>query len=493
MATKSAVAAGVLPQTNGNTVDLTVSGFGTVSAAIIIASNANSTSNPQDAARLSLGFWDGVHSTQRCCYVISENNTSASQTVRFADTTHAVRFAFDGTTAESNPTYYTASAVTDGIRLTKNAGTVSADRYVTAILIGGASNVYVGSVSLGTGTSAIDVTAPGFEPSAVFFLSHGCSDNEYTQGGLIGIGAAHYSSANVLTQASIHFASVDAESAAQKSGCYVTETYCGGQYYNGAFSYYLTAGSFDASGFSVTPSASASSDTLYYLAIKFPDDDDFWLDTIDAKQSTGTQAYTGTGFTPQAIGLVGSMATALDTHTDSGTFVFGATDRTTQRAIGIVDADNVATSDTDSYANSSNVYYLRQDGPSDEAIAAYSSFDSNGFTLNFSDGASAARKILAFAIGDSAGGGGATGSFAVTDKVDTSAFAGAVPISGSFTGIDSPDTSALAGDVLIAGSFTGTDLVDTAAFAGSVASAGAPTLSNPLVVSVTATSATPRV
>ena len=42
-----------------------------------------------------------------------------------------------------------------------------------------------------------------------------------------------------------------------------------------------------------------------------------------------------------------------------------------------------------------------------DAVADLDSFDSDGWTLNYSDGSASARKMLAFAIGDSTAGGGA--------------------------------------------------------------------------------------
>lgn len=93
-------------------------------------------------------------------------------------------------------------------------------------------------------------------------------------------------------------------------------------------------------------------------------------------------------------------------------------------------------------------------------------------------------------------GGGATiaGTFSGTDSVDTTSFAGDVLIQGTLAATDATDTTSFSGAVPISGTFSPTEsAVDSAAFSGSVATAGIPTLSSPTVVSVTATTAVPRV
>lgn len=93
-------------------------------------------------------------------------------------------------------------------------------------------------------------------------------------------------------------------------------------------------------------------------------------------------------------------------------------------------------------------------------------------------------------------GGGATiaGTFSGTDSVDTTSFSGDVLIQGTLAATDATDTTSFSGAVPISGTFSPTEsAVDSALFEGNVVTAGVPTLSSPTVVSVTATSAIPRV
>ena len=99
-----------------------------------------------------------------------------------------------------------------------------------------------------------------------------------------------------------------------------------------------------------------------------------------------------------------------------------------------------------------------------------------------------------FSADDISGGATITGTFSGTDSVDTTSFAGDVLIQGTLAATDATDTTSFSGAVPISGTFSPTEsAVDSAAFSGSVATAGIPTLSSPTVVSVTATTAVPRV
>jgi hypothetical protein len=149
---------------------------------------------------------------------------------------------------------------------------------------------------------------------------------------------------------------------------------------------------------------STGSDVAHYLALELADPDDAYVGIVDSKTSTGTQAYTGTGFTPQALMLWQTLNTSVGI-TQGSSLSLGATDGSRHRALSIYDRDAQSTTSSASEANLSNPLFIEDNTGATDAIAAYSSFDSNGWTLNFSDGSASARKILAIAIGDSTAGG----------------------------------------------------------------------------------------
>lgn len=95
-----------------------------------------------------------------------------------------------------------------------------------------------------------------------------------------------------------------------------------------------------------------------------------------------------------------------------------------------------------------------------------------------------------------AGGGGATGSFAVTESgSDTADFDGLVKVAGSFAVTEAgSDTSDIDGLVKVSGSYALTESgSDSALFEGYFPVEGIPTLTSATVTAVTRTTATPRV
>lgn len=399
MATKAAVVTGLLP-TSG-TRNFTSTGFGTVDAAIVFISQANSTNNPTGPLDYSIGFWDGINSVQHAYTNRSDHAVTTTASRRIQKTSIILN-------TNANNIEATASAITDGLQLSVT-GSTGVERYITLIFIGGATDVHLAQLELGTGTSAIDVTAPGFKPSLVFFLSNGNSsanNGTYDTFALSSFGAAHNNSSDTITQGAILGRSDDAVSTSN-TFCYASHSIVAGQIsVTGTPTWTAAISDFDASGFSITPSASTSSDVLSYLAIQLADADDAWVDIIDAATSTGNSSQSGLGFSPDAVGLVGSLTSSLDSAASGRMICLGAGDASTEQSLICCDEDAVTTTDTSSRADTSNILNLRDQNDGVDAVASLGSLDSDGFTLSYSDAASSAWKILAFAIGDSTAGGG---------------------------------------------------------------------------------------
>ncbi len=168
-------------------------------------------------------------------------------------------------------------------------------------------SAHVNKVALGTGTSAIDITDPGFEPDLVYINS--CSDAENTvsnamqhsSGFLINDGADKQMSIGMTEF--FNQAAGDLNNIIHSTRCFVTNTYN------------LLGGTFDANGFSLTPSASAASDFCYYLALKFTGKS-VALVEFDTPTSTGAQTY-DPSFTPEFYWGMISNLTARDAIQDN--------------------------------------------------------------------------------------------------------------------------------------------------------------------------------
>lgn len=116
--------------------------------------------------------------------------------------------------------------------------------------------------------------------------------------------------------------------------------------------------------------------------------------SIDSPTSTGNQAYTGIGFQPKAL-IIFSQGQTTYTEFDNGSTSVGFSD-------GSNDASQYVTgvqgSDTGFSGGFSSANIL---GVGTNLVAAVVSFDSDGFTLNFSTVETTARKISYVAIGGS--------------------------------------------------------------------------------------------
>jgi hypothetical protein len=396
MATAASVFTGTIGASVSSTLDLGV-GFGAPTAALIILSEANTGSNPQSNAALSFGIWSA--SAQRSAGYFSRD---ASNNATRQQKTGVVAVRPSQTAGQFFELTAAVAPGSDGLRLTVSYSDSSVSRYVTAILFKGTTNVGMVDVNLGTGTSAIDVTSLGFRPHFLCAIGAGGSSNINLTQAIISIGFAH-NDGTTTTQGFVGAWSEDSV-ATSDTGVYVGASHIGGQVFNGTASWLASVSDFDANGFSITPSANAASDVLYIVALELADANDAYVGVVDSKTTTGTQAYTGTGFTPQVLGLLQTLCTATGTVTRTNSLSVGATDGTRSRVVSVRDRDAVASPSADSQSADSLLLIRNGDG-TDDAAAAYSSFDSDGWTLNYSDGSASVRKMLAFAIGDSTAGG----------------------------------------------------------------------------------------
>lgn len=399
MATNAVVVVGQLPTSNGTYVDFTSTGFGTPDAAIVIVSNANTTNNPQPNSVFSVGFWtaDG----QNLVTISMDDALASTETWRKYQTGDvALQLSLPTETTADTLTEISASSPSiDGIRLTKDSGSSSVARYATVILIKGCLNEYVGLQSLGTGTDAIDVTAPGFRADLVFAICNGAGSDSGMGHAILSFGAAQINASGTVSQGLISFSSEDAV-ADTDVDTMVRDDAIACQNFNGALNWKASVGA-HANGFTLTPNANASSDIICYLALELADPDDAYVAIKDTITGIGYKAYTGAGFTPEVLILGQTMCTAVNTNTQQGYLGIGAGGpATVQRSLGYIDEDAQADSDNECYADTSNIINIRSAVGTEDTVASLSSLDADGWTLNYSDGSASARKMLAIAIGN---------------------------------------------------------------------------------------------
>lgn len=169
-------------------------------------------------------------------------------------------------------------------------------------------------------------------------------------------------------------------------------------------------------GFRLTSNniGSTSASLCAYLALRIPSGSEAYVYTGTSPTSTGTKAFTGPGWTPQAVDVIHSMLTmaAASATTD------GASDKeknspeadgmswgtaistSSEYSMNICDYDGQATtSDTQSRTESKVATVCKTTGV--VAIAAdVSSFDADGLTLNYTTVDATARRVAFVAFKD---------------------------------------------------------------------------------------------
>ena len=154
--------------------------------------------------------------------------------------------------------------------------------------------------------------------------------------------------------------------------------------------------SFDSDGWTLNfTTVNATTSTIYGFCFK---GGQFTVDNILQKTSTGTQQTTGVGFLPKGLILTTVLNTALTTiNTTREAWHIGAASDTTHRGVVISAAQTRGVTALDR----ANIYKSLSDAtnPSVQAAADLSSFDNDGFTLNYGTADATAREILYFAFG----------------------------------------------------------------------------------------------
>ena len=353
--------------------DFFIEGFGTPKAAMVMMCNAEVGNPTVDHAVTSIGFWDGT--TQHCSFTGLQNALSTSNSRRGAWTSKIAVATL--TTVQAD--YTIANVASSGVTITLATDATTRDRYATVIMWAGHDvEADVGYYDAADGSP---VTGIGFRPDVLLTSTPGiaASTSALSTYGIWSAGAAMWRPSlkqRVLGIYDLYNAStmdtatlIDGDKMSMQVSSSVT--------WNSEF------GGFTADGFKQTVSGSTGSDDTIWLALKLPginvDIHDFQIPTSD-----GPDSVTGVGFKPGLlISFVGNE-TSLDTRATHLAACYGASDGTNEGAHGFRSVDNVNTSNTGSNYSAALV---AKPSPSGDIIttATVSSFDSDGYTLNWSN------------------------------------------------------------------------------------------------------------
>jgi hypothetical protein len=346
---------------------------------------------------MGMGAVDGTREWAICSS--SEDGVATSDCNRYANSNFCIHI-LDANGSRDGEIVFD-SFVTDGVEV-DITNSFNDNYYVTAVLFGGDTDltVYADFLSAPPDSGGFtDYSDPGFQPDLILFGSTGTSST--SSDARISVGAA-IRSPSLVNRASAMMATDSAGTS--ETASYIASARCVVNLESSALSRSYSVEEFQANGFRLRHHTGASSGNIPvgYLALKM-NDVSTYLGTMDAPSSTGDDAQTGPGFTPQFVMLGEVDDGAVDTVYENGAFAIGVFDEDGDEATqGQSDEDAQGTTDTQCMAHSRAAYFADEAGTIIHD-AQFSTMDANGWTLNFST-ATRAAKWWALAIETEAAG-----------------------------------------------------------------------------------------
>ncbi len=375
-----------------------ITGVGFKPKALILYTTAQSAEGFTDTYYLAIGVSDGA--TSRTVAAGSANAVSPSI---------AAAAGIPNVMITINSTMATAAIAdlvsfnTDGFTLnwTTNDATSSIIHYI-ALGGGDLTNTKVGEFTENTITGNQAVTGVGFLPDFVMFMHFGTTGTVITDG-YTSLGFAKSpTKEGALAVTSVGGVKTTSTFRHERTDRCIVEL----KPHTGALNAEASFVSMDTNGFTINwLSAPASADKVFYLALKGGQYD---VGSFTEKSGTGTQPITGVGFTPKGLMLASVNNVASTAVASNNRLSFGAAHAAGAGNEGTVwsgDQDKVKPSITARSTLTTKIIRLATEAaPSSSSTvngeADLSSFDWNGFTLNWTTNDGVARQILYVAFGD---------------------------------------------------------------------------------------------
>lgn len=385
------------PTASGNK-DFTAAGYRP--KAMLFLTGNNASNNTTAGCDLSLGFVTGVAANaQVAASYNSQDNVATTATVRaIANAAHINTADFAGTGGNLKAGL-TILGNGEFRANWNNADTASA--LTNCLALGGADIQFAQAGQFTTTTVTGDqvIKGVGFKPDLVIFcLTISASNTTSKNTTQFGFGAmdAAGNQWSISQRSRDSLATSDTDRAYSNVACInLTQTAADN------FTQKSTFVSMNADGFTINHGTSAGLAMFTnFLAIK----GGRWkVGTDTQKTSTGTQPTTGVGFQPTGV-IFGTVCdTATDAIATSARFGMGWTDGTNQSAIFTGDTDNISPTVCNTTQSNSACLIMATEGasatPTINASAAISSFDVDGYTLNWGTADATARTFGYIAFG----------------------------------------------------------------------------------------------
>jgi hypothetical protein len=234
---------------NGSNTDFTESGFDTPKAAIILVNEA-AASNPSTIHQsTSIGFYDGTN--EYAVQSLSDNAVGTSVTRRNIVNDHVAHFTGPTGTILAE---YTASFITDGVRLAMPVDNTSFRRFATVVLLGGSDP----SADCGILTCDPDendpasVTSLSYEPDLVLIATIALTsdDGGSADDSVMAFGAA-LNDDPTFTQRALMFNSKDSVTTSETASRVESDSATGQLYDGGTLTWTGEVTAFSSTGFTM--------------------------------------------------------------------------------------------------------------------------------------------------------------------------------------------------------------------------------------------------
>jgi len=382
-----------------------------VKAGLFFLAPSTAAGTTLDHARMSIGFTDGTN--QRCVSVRSRDAQGVnSDTVRQAFT-NQLAWIYAASTTNAASAMALSSISND--RITGTYGTLMPAAWlVNAILFGGSDcEAFVGDFALNAsdgGTTVVDSTSHSgftFGWDLVFFVSRIASFNgTSTTHAILSFGVAIWDG-SAISQGCVSWSNQNGVGT-EVSSVELNDQRCAHGHVmpsSGGDECEITARNGSGGLTATTRGANASGYSIGFLALRLGNISGIKLFSRDTLTSTGSDAWTDAGHSPQFMLSMSSSATAMNTLSSGAAdacmgigAACGDSGSHEEFSSAIMADDGATTSDTKCVTH--NVFHHIPDQSGGTPVTAdLTSIQHNGATLNYSAVQGTARKQLILSVG----------------------------------------------------------------------------------------------
>lgn len=371
------------------TQDFTSSGLGTITGCVVLLSQASVNNTETSHAQISIGMADGTR--QRVVSANAEDGQTTEDT-QFESQNAAVALLCTPGTGVDVVRVSFSSFITDGVRLSVDL--TDGVAYIASVILFGGCTCEVTDITItGIGTEATATLGHSEQVKGVIVAGCGASSNSATSGGMrFSFGFSSYSGS--ITQRAISRLGGNGTATTRHSANFASDRVgvgdlnitTGAEVFGGEMTTMSTG------SIGITGRGSSASNRNFICLCLSGFSENLYVGDFNTASSTGDSAYSSIGFKPQCIVGASSILDSAESNNGTGRGggigAFGWDRRgpgpsSVTNHLSTTDEDNVGTSREKSWSNNVAIESYSETG-SLIARSTLVSFDTSGFTLNWS-------------------------------------------------------------------------------------------------------------